>query len=42
LPADVRLDGPAIIEQFDTTILVPPGDRVRGSSDGNLVIEVGQ
>ena len=41
LPEDVRLDGPAIIAQFDSTILVPPGDRVEGIADGNLVIHVG-
>ncbi|WP_249033304.1 hydantoinase/oxoprolinase family protein [Silicimonas algicola] len=41
LPEDVRLDGPGIIEQFDSTILIPPGDRVEGIADGNLVIHVG-
>ena len=41
LPEDVRLEGPALIEQFDTTILVPPGDVVKGARDGNLIIEIG-
>jgi len=41
LPADVSLSGPAIIEQLDTTILIPPGDRVTGGADGNLTIHVG-
>ena len=40
LPEDVTLQGPAIIEQADTTILIPPGDRVTGIADGNLVIHV--
>lgn len=40
LPADIMLEGPAIIEQFDTTILVPPGDRLHSRADGNLVIQV--
>ena len=41
LPVAVVLQGPAIIEQFDTTILVPPGDRVEGRADGNLIIHIG-
>ncbi|MEM8552712.1 MAG: hydantoinase/oxoprolinase family protein [Pseudomonadota bacterium] len=41
LPADVTLHGPAIIEQFDTTILVPPGDHLEGRADGNLLIHIG-
>lgn len=41
LPADVALDGPAILEQLDTTILIPPGDRVTGGVDGNLTIHIG-
>ena len=42
LPAEVSFDGPAVIEQLDTTILVPPGDRLEGRSDGNLVIHIGE
>ncbi|MEM7695254.1 MAG: hydantoinase/oxoprolinase family protein [Pseudomonadota bacterium] len=41
LPLDVALRGPAIIEQFDTTILLPPGDRLVGGADGNLTIHIG-
>ncbi|MGB3243393.1 MAG: hydantoinase/oxoprolinase family protein [Sulfitobacter sp.] len=41
LPEDVQLDGPAVIEQFDCTILIPPGDRVVGGVDGNLTVHIG-
>lgn len=41
LPGDVHLDGPAVIEQLDCTILIPPGDRVIGGVDGNLTIHIG-
>ena len=41
LPADAKLTGPAIIEQLDTTILIPPGDRVESGVDGNLTIHIG-
>lgn len=41
LPAEISLQGPAIIEQFDTTILVPPGDMINGTNDGNLTIHIG-
>jgi N-methylhydantoinase A len=41
LPLDVTLDGPAIIEQLDCTTLIPPGDRVVGGVDGNLMILIG-
>ena len=40
LPADIMLDGPAIIEQMDCTIVVEPGNRVTLDDLGNLVIEV--
>ena len=40
LPADMALDGPAIIEQMDCTIVVEPGNRVTLDGLGNLVIEV--
>ncbi|MEM6887089.1 MAG: hydantoinase/oxoprolinase family protein [Pseudomonadota bacterium] len=42
LPADVTLTGPAVIEQLDTTILIPPGDRVVSGIDGNLTIRIGE
>jgi N-methylhydantoinase A len=41
LPENVELDGPAVIEQLDCTILIPPGDHVTGGVDGNLTIHVG-
>jgi N-methylhydantoinase A len=41
LPGDVVLDGPAVIEQADSTVLIPPGDRTTGIVDGNLVIDIG-
>ena len=41
LPEDVTLDGPAVIEQLDCTILIPPGDRVAGGVDGNLTVHIG-
>ena len=40
-PGPVALSGPAVIEQLDCTILIPPGDRVTGMADGNLMIEIG-
>ncbi len=40
LPLDLNLQGPAIIEQLDTTIVVEPGDRVSCDAIGNLVVEV--
>jgi N-methylhydantoinase A len=38
LPAGTRLEGPAIIDQFDSTIVVPPG--VRGEVDEHLIIKL--
>lgn len=38
---DARLKGPAIIEQFDSTVLIPPGDDVTSGPDGNLMIHIG-
>ena len=40
LPADTQLDGPAIIEQMDCTIVVEPGNRLSLDGIGNLVIAV--
>ena len=28
LPAGVRFEGPAVLEQLDSTVLIPPGCRV--------------
>ncbi len=41
LPADATLTGPAIIEQLDTTVLIPPGDHVTSGRDGNLILHIG-
>ncbi|MBO9472280.1 hydantoinase/oxoprolinase family protein [Shimia sp. R10_1] len=40
LPETFTLIGPAIIEQLDTTIVVPPGDHVTPDHDGNLIITI--
>lgn len=34
------VDGPAIVESYDTTVIVPPGARATGDAIGNLVIEI--
>ncbi|HMO06360.1 MAG TPA: hydantoinase/oxoprolinase family protein [Paracoccaceae bacterium] len=40
LPLAATIHGPAVIEQMDTTILIPPGDRAEQDGDGNLIVEV--
>lgn len=35
-------DGPCIVEEYDTTCLVPPGAKAFLAEDGNLLIEIGQ
>jgi len=40
LPLRIDLQGPVIIEQMDTTIVVDPGALVTSDADGNLIIEV--
>jgi N-methylhydantoinase A len=40
LPAGVSIDGPAIVEQMDTTVLIPPGARAKVDDRFNLVIDV--
>jgi N-methylhydantoinase A len=42
LPLDTVIEGPAIIEQMDTTCLIDPGCRVTCDKDGNLIVEVAQ
>jgi N-methylhydantoinase A len=42
LPLRIDLQGPAIIEQMDTTIVIDPGARVGQDADGNLIIEVNE
>ena len=39
LPAQARLDGPAVIEEFDSTTVVHPGYAFRVDIHGNLFIE---
>jgi N-methylhydantoinase A len=41
LPLKIDLQGPAIIEQMDTTVVIDPGARVTSDVDGNLIVEVG-
>jgi N-methylhydantoinase A len=40
LPARATFDGPAIIEQTDTTTAIPPDARVEVDAWGNLVIRL--
>ena len=40
LPLALNLQGPAIIEQMDTTSLIEPGCSVTSDADGNLIVEV--
>ena len=40
LPVGVDLRGPAIIEQPDTTTVMPPGTHCKPDKYGNLVITV--
>ena len=35
------IEGPAIVEQIDTTVIVFPGDRMTADAWGNLVITLG-
>lgn len=40
LPAGWSIEGPAIVEQMDTTVLIPPNARARVDDRLNLVIDV--
>jgi N-methylhydantoinase A len=40
LGSDAVIDGPAVIEQMDTTVVVPPGARAQVDSYLNITIEV--
>ncbi|MEM8882406.1 MAG: hydantoinase/oxoprolinase family protein [Pseudomonadota bacterium] len=42
LPLDAVIDGPAILEQLDTTILIEPGWVARGDALGNLSLEASE
>ncbi|MEM7749166.1 MAG: hydantoinase/oxoprolinase family protein [Pseudomonadota bacterium] len=41
LPIEFEIEGPAVIEQMDTTVLIEPGDRARGDEQGNILVAVG-
>ena len=41
LPGDAVIEGPAIVEQLDATLVIDPGCTARGDADGNLMIEIG-
>ncbi|WP_321501084.1 hydantoinase/oxoprolinase family protein [Breoghania sp.] len=38
LPLDAEIEGPAIVEQMDTTIVIEPGDKAVQDADGNIII----
>lgn len=42
LPIDAEIEGPAILEQLDSTTVLEPGDRATSDADGNLIVEVGR
>jgi len=39
LPAGAAFDGPAIVEQYDTTTWIPSGWRAQADAAGNLLLE---
>lgn len=41
LPIEFEIEGPAVIEQMDTTVLIEPGDRAHGDEQGNILVAVG-
>ena len=41
LKAGNRLDGPAIVNQYDTTTVIPPGISAHVDRFGNIIIEIG-
>ena len=40
LPAKVRFEGPAIVEQLDCTTVIEPGNGVEVDAIGNLIVTV--
>lgn len=42
LPLEFRLDGPGIVAQMDTTVLIEPGCVATGDAHGNILIAVGE
>jgi N-methylhydantoinase A len=41
LPAGAKLAGPAIIDQLDSTTVLPPGDTMTVDRWSNIIIKVG-
>ena len=41
VPPGARLEGPAIIEQLDTTIVIEPGSQAAADPAGNLIVSFG-
>jgi N-methylhydantoinase A len=41
LPGDAVIEGPAIVEQMDTTLVIEPGDRAAPDAEGNLIVTIG-
>ncbi|QFT91450.1 Acetophenone carboxylase gamma subunit [Roseovarius sp. THAF9] len=42
LPLEFRLEGPGIVAQMDTTVLIEPGCVATGDAHGNILIAVGE
>ena len=42
LKAGAKLNGPAIIDQFDATTVIPPGDRAEIDEWSNIRIHIGK
>ena len=40
LPLDACIEGPAVIVQMDTTVLIHPGDVAEGDMIGNIIVTV--
>jgi N-methylhydantoinase A len=41
LPLEFQLNGPAILEQMDTTVVIEPQNNVSSDRYGNIFIKVG-
>ncbi|MGK7654507.1 hydantoinase/oxoprolinase family protein [Roseovarius sp. B08] len=42
LPPEFRLEGPGVVAQMDTTVLIEPGCVATGDAHGNILIAVGE
>ncbi|MDX1534625.1 MAG: hydantoinase/oxoprolinase family protein, partial [Thermoplasmata archaeon] len=42
LGSGARIEGPAIVEQMDSTIAIPPGDAAQVDRMGNIILKVGR